>query len=173
MVPLIFFLTLQVLSIVSALPDNPIMQHSTFKSTVSTLIPQGWDFFSKDPREQYFDLIPAENNQNILKWPNSSLDNHLGFDRSARAQGTETGMLYEQLDTKNMTTCKEDLEQCIELIEKEQEEAIKIENRDIKQTICGDYYFVLIEPLPWAWSQSTDRKHKELKIQKIEVSCSA
>lgn len=59
-ITLFILLSIFVLSIIAALPPNPINIKSDYKLVISQIMPQGWGFFSKSPREEYLDVYSLD-----------------------------------------------------------------------------------------------------------------
>lgn len=82
---IIFFWSCIVLLILfSNNSSHPILNYNTSK-TVSYLFPQGWGFFTKDPKEVTIDVYQLENKKmKLLSINNFSVNNLFGFSRKAR-----------------------------------------------------------------------------------------
>ena len=80
---IVFFILLLfiALSIISVLPQNPLSLERSKAVVISQLMPQGWGFYSKDPREEYLNIYTADS-EISAQWPNMSLSNLFGVDRS-------------------------------------------------------------------------------------------
>ncbi|MEM9389998.1 MAG: SdpA family antimicrobial peptide system protein [Bacteroidota bacterium] len=101
----IVFLTISIVYLVfiflvadSSLGYNPIRLPKSVNSSVFSLIPQGWGFFTRDPREPLIDLYEiSETNLNKLTLPNSSFEYLYGFSRGMRFRASRVGYLTEQI----------------------------------------------------------------------------
>lgn len=79
----------------------PIFNYGTNK-TISYLFPQGWGFFTKDPKEVTIDVYQLEGKLlKLVTVNNFSTQNLFGFSREARYVGFELGKL-EQYIPKNV-----------------------------------------------------------------------
>jgi antimicrobial peptide system SdpA family protein len=154
------------ISITSALPVNTLKINNDVKGLISEIIPQGWGFFSKSPREPDLNAIPLEG-QDALQWPNSSLSNYLGISREGRAQGIELGSIIGAIDKDSYQECKEDTYQCF----KSSKTTIKIDNINRNPTICGKWGVINQEPVPWAWGNKLKSIIMPSKIVKVDVGC--
>jgi antimicrobial peptide system SdpA family protein len=75
----------------------PILNHNT-KKAISYLFPQGWGFFTKDPKEVTIDVYEVDNqNLKLVTINNFSLQNLFGFSREARYIGYELGKLEQYI----------------------------------------------------------------------------
>ncbi|ANZ94176.1 hypothetical protein BFC19_01375 [Brochothrix thermosphacta] len=84
---------------------NPISQ-LPFGKMIKTQqwFPQGWGFYSKDPRDITFQVVSIKTGKQAVSWPNNRASNWFGLKRYGRAQGIETGLLQENLLSKDWHT---------------------------------------------------------------------
>src|SRR5699024_1858596 len=130
---------------------------------------QGWGFFSKDTREPMLSAYPSsENNSMELQWPNNTISNLLGLSRSGRAQGIELGSIIKEIPNEGFMECKENYRDCID----NGNEIIDVNNIYDNPTICGEWGVVLLEPVPWAWSDTMDELDMPASVAKVDVTCS-
>ncbi|MGG0219813.1 SdpA family antimicrobial peptide system protein [Bacillus mycoides] len=160
---LVFFLY----SIIAVLPGSTFSVSTKNKLLVSNTIPQGWGFYSKDPREEMINLVDPNTGKTAAKWPNNMPVNMFGLKREGRSQGIEVGLLMEGVKKEQWNSCSKNPTNCL----KEIKEPIKINNPTKNATVCGEYGIILQKPVPWAWS-----KNKEIvmpsKITKVNSICS-
>ena len=147
------------------LPDNPLQ---AFKSdTILKIFPQGWTFFSKSPRDQVT-LILNQEGQSAVSWPNNSISNLFGISRDGRSQGIEMGLLSTQIPESNWLECKGDTTTCLS----KNLETSHVDNPTPNPTLCGTYYMVNRQPVPWAWADLISKSEMPSKIAKVESTCS-
>lgn len=157
-----FFFT----TIVSALPYTPLNLSENTKEKVLTHVLQGWGFFSKNPRDEMFNVHLLEN-EDALLWPNITVDNLFGLSREGHAQGVEAGRLYSQIPDPQLETCERDIKNCLESMEV----SATVKNEDNKKTICGPVGFSFTRPVPWAWSDYYSIADQESQVVKVKVLC--
>ncbi|RKR05125.1 antimicrobial peptide system SdpA family protein [Flavobacterium sp. 90] len=81
-------------------PSYPILSHNT-KKAFSYLFPQGWGFFTKDPKEVTIDVYQMEKkNMKLVTINNFSSQNLFGLSREARYIGYELGKLEQYIPKK-------------------------------------------------------------------------
>lgn len=165
----ISFFILFLISIISALPQNPLSLKKKNDVIISQILPQGWGFFSKSPREEYLSVYGA-NSELSPNWPNMKMSNLFGINRFGRAQGTEIGLFFGELQEEDFKKCSKTINECIE--EMKEIKPVEIINYTPKKTLCGEQYITLHEPMPWAWSSSEKRNYKSSKLAKVELKCS-
>lgn len=157
-----FFFT----TIVSALPYTPLNISDNSKEKILTHVLQGWGFFSKNPRDEMFNVYLLDNEDDLL-WPNVRMDNLLGLSREGRAQGIEAGTLYSQIVQPELDACEGDVIECLNDLEVYQ----TLKNEDNTQSICGTVGFSFTKPVPWAWSDYYTEDDMESQVIKVEVTC--
>src|SRR5690625_602215 len=154
-------------SIIEALPTTPISTNKNINYLFTNVIPQGWGFFSKDPRSPTIDAINLEGDLE-LSWPNMSIDNFFGISRLGRGQGIELGTLKSKADQSKIKSCEPLTDDCLNNVE-----FTEVENTDYKnQTICGKWLILEKEPLPWAWSDQYNKTKMNSTVYGVDVVCS-
>jgi len=98
---IISFWLLVVLSILfSNNSSYPILNHKTTK-TICHLFPQGWGFFTKDPKEVTLDVYQLQGQElKLISINNFSIENVFGFSRKARYIGYEFSKLGQCIPKK-------------------------------------------------------------------------
>ena len=141
---------------------NPISQ-LPFGKMIKTQqwFPQGWGFYSKDPRDITFQVVSIKTGKQAVSWPNNRASNWFGLKRYGRAQGIETGLLQENLLSKDWHTTTEEPLTALEKLT-----PIKLKNLTPSPTITGDIGFIKQEALPWGWAkyQNTTMPSKVLRV---------
>jgi antimicrobial peptide system SdpA family protein len=152
----------------AALPVTPyeVAGHQT-KRAVRMFVPEGWAFFTKDPR------IPTPlayrhergDGWRIISAGAPSSPRHvMGFDRGGRAQGTELAMLMSDFTTANWHPCAKNPVTCLSEIE-----ASDTVVNHSHRTVCGDVGIVMQDVLPWAWRNAPTIMPS--KVVRIHVTC--
>lgn len=155
-------------SIHAVLPDNPIKLPLEQQLKVPTWFPQGWGFYSKDPRDTYFNVVNIEEEKLAANWPNNIPENLFGLKRLGRSQGIEAGLLHSMVLESSKKACKENPYSCLD----EFQNPIVLKNPSPNPTLCGDIGFFGQEPIPWAWSGSNRKIEMPSKVVRVNVSCS-
>ncbi len=137
---------------------------------IRQLAPQGWAFFTRSPRERDFDVLrydPEHGSQTLLRYPNFSAPLFLGWRRANRAQGLEFGLMTNELEARELSSCKGPVEDCAETLAAQP----PIANTAPNPTLCGDVLVVYREPVPWAWAKSADDIEMPSEIMKVRLEC--
>ena len=136
--------------ILSSLPYNPFSPEYKEKIRIMTFIPEGWGFFTRNPREPDLHLFILKNNR-WVKNPNmpiSNFRNAMGLSRLPRAQSVEIAMLISKVKENDWKTS----ELNINNLELKNPSIITIKElfpyAILKDTLC----IVQQAPIPWAWS---------------------
>jgi len=143
---------------------------SSIKPPLQALVPEGWGFFTRDPREAR--LLPyvreAGSWRAAREGPNGEPRNAFGFNRAARAQGVEMGLLETSIPTKAWKACATEIAACLDRISA----PIEVGNPTPAPTLCGDVGLVHRDPLPWAWAGSEpDETSMPSKVVRLTVKC--
>ncbi|WP_121640698.1 SdpA family antimicrobial peptide system protein [Virgibacillus sp. Bac330] len=152
-------------SIHSALPSTPIYSNKAIEKAITKIFPQGWGFFSKDPREPTIDAIHIDGDE-TLAWPNMSIQNIFGLDRFGRGQGIEAGRIHSKIPKEESTKCEPLSEECIEKIE-----FTEVTNDDNNHTMCGKWVILETEPLPWAWGEQYGKMNMNSTVTGVDIEC--
>jgi antimicrobial peptide system SdpA family protein len=154
-----------------ALPHNTVVLPGATALKSMVILPQGWKFFTRDPREAT--VRPVRRGPNG-RWisasagPHARVDSYFGLRRSARAQTAEMGLLAQKLPPSAWSECRDRPEECIERAMPHP----AIANPSASATLCGSIALVRQPPLPWAWARSGATAAMPSTIARLEVTCS-
>jgi len=160
----IFAMSIHYVLPANALPGLPL-EH---KLKVVTWFPQGWGFFSKNPREPAFKVISLSEGKLAPQWPNNLPSNWFGTRRVGRSQGIEAGLLSTKVPESAKRQCEKKPVECLAEIK----DAVKLENPTPNPTLCGELGFVFQEPVPWAWSNNAEGLEMPSTVMKVNITCS-
>jgi antimicrobial peptide system SdpA family protein len=148
----------------SALPYNPLVLPAEDQIRLELWLPQGWGFFTRDPREPDVRVLRKQGGGS---WEFVTPDDRrwLGFNRVARAQGFELNDLIQQLPAGQWLECDRDPLACVE----DASGAARARNHASSPTLCGPIAFLLQEPVPWAWRSSSVVMPS--RLLRVDVQC--
>jgi antimicrobial peptide system SdpA family protein len=129
------------------------------------MIPQGWGFFSKSPRDTTLYVEELDGAKDI-QWPNNSPSNLFGIKRTGRSQGVELGLLRTKLQDADWVSCKNGIDEC-----KNDLKFIQVTNETPKPTVCGKYILYEQEPIPWAWNSMVTVENNSSNAVKVDIEC--
>ena len=155
----------------AALPFNPI--HLPFEQVVPVryFAPEGWAFFTRDPREERYDAFTLLSGEwrGALLGPHSRPSNWFGLDRASTAQGVEIGLLLANIPEHDWHACRAEPTRC--LAELGVPESPATVNHSPEPTLCGDVGLSLQRPVPWAWSRSKTKIVMPSRVLRLRISC--
>jgi len=135
------------------------------KSFINSVLPQGWGFFTKTPREDNVDIYKINDFElKKLSIPNASYKNWFGFSKKSRRIGMEISIILNQIpdslwrEDSNMSDIK---------IPKSN--FILPSNRNLGVLKHGDYVLIKYRIPPWAWAKKISKN--QLKYKTIKVIC--
>jgi antimicrobial peptide system SdpA family protein len=153
----------------TALPENAAVPTSQPLSALHILLPQGWSFFTRDPREERISVFVR---RGPLAWTNASSTtiadprNAFGLDRTSRAQGLEVSHLVASVPDTAWTPCRYDSTICLDSVYHSDATA----NRVANPRLCGEVGIVLRPPVPWAWRHSAGVRMLA-RVARLTVRC--
>lgn len=121
----------------------------TTQRVMNTILPQGWGFFTRNPKETKYHLYSLENEvPKLLNKKNTSVPNLFGLSRKYRRLAYEFGKIYTSIKDEHWTG-----------LGKAHYSELKFDNVDtfyLDQSFFlikeGRYRIVKYEIVPWAWA---------------------
>jgi antimicrobial peptide system SdpA family protein len=142
----------------------------TVRSAIPFFVPEGWAFFTRDPREPR--LLPYRRGTDGI-WayahagPHADIRNVFGLDRISRAQGVEIGLLLGEFADTAWRTCTDAPTLCLD----DQPPSVPITNHSPAPTLCGDVGLVRQEPVPWAWARVGSETTMPSTVVRLDIRC--
>jgi antimicrobial peptide system SdpA family protein len=134
------------------------------------LVPEGWAFFTRNPREPDIVLYKKIKGQ----WmhdpinPLSMISNWWGLDRRPRAQSTEMAMILHSIPQDLWVSCDSSIENC--LTNFTDSVILQINNTVPRPVLCDTVAVQLLPPVPWAWSKNRNLV-MPYRLIYIKVNC--
>ena len=165
--------------VISSSQYNPIKSRLPFDGkTLSTIIfPEGWSFFTRDPREEWIDAYSYENKllQPVL-YRCSDPENLFGLSKNFKVRNLEIHKMLERLSIQDSLwmECNGNILDCISQLH--QNDSLSfftyvIDNSLETQLLCGDVWVQKKVPVPWAWSKSRERIFMPSKLLRLKIIC--
>ncbi len=162
---------LAVCAVYVVLPFNPIRLPLVQTLQTYMWMPEGWAFFTRDPREPR--TLTFAKVQDT--WVSSSMAPHarpsnlFGVNRASRAQGVELGLIMEAIAVAEHTwePCEEAIGTCLEAVPT----ADTLDNISPRPRLCGLVGLAQQEPVPWAWSYNRDEITMPSQVIKLKIEC--
>lgn len=147
--------------------NNPI---TTFNKDTQVKIgaiwPQGWGFFSKNPRSTNMKFYSLENSKEV-RLPNMKFENIFGLNRKGRAQAIEAGRINSKIPEEKWNSCKKT--SCNIKNIATSEGIIHLKNDSPKPLLKGEYIFAQEKPIPWNYSKYYNKKTDIKKYIKVKI----
>lgn len=129
------------------------------KQAIFTIIPQGWAFFTRNPREGQTLLYKIEDNKIVnANFKHNSFKYKMGLDRSCTKVYTELGFIKEKVPSDAFIPLEWNYQ--VEKLNNVSLESMKpftVKNALKDPILNGKYLLVIQEPIPWAWSSNIEK----------------
>ncbi len=147
---------------------SPVVLPGEKTLQVVTWAPQGWAFFTKDPKEKGVELYHRQGGEVVRLGPprNADARHAFGLIKTGRAQMIEAAMLMETLTAAAWTRCEREPEPCL-LASTARPRQVR--NLHPMRSLCGEVGVVRQPPVPWAWAGSNTVMPSE--VLWLEVEC--
>lgn len=156
----------------TALPYHSASPSADLILKAQTLFPEGWHFFTKDARLMQTRIYYKDGHGNWRaedRMPNSSSFNYFGASREGRSMGVEYALFLKELRSEDWVPFRGDESQ---LLANTDTIPLKQIYSEYDQPImCGEYLFVAVEPVPWAWSSTYDRVKMPASVTRLQINC--
>lgn len=140
------------LIMMAAFPDSPIHSSSLTQLNLISIVPEGWAFFTRSPREEniYVYEKDKESLWKLVNIPGASPTFIFGLDRSGRAISAELQILLDQLpDSNDWVESRVKLKN---FLSNDTLVAYQVKNFSKIQRCKGELIIQKVKPVPWAWS---------------------
>lgn len=150
-----------------SLPYNSFtgMLYGKTENIFRSALPEGFAFFTRNPRE--FQMTLYDSNKNEIDLHNGCWKYFLGLSRYPRAYNVELGYMFNAIAGKEWHNCVSGTIECID------DNALPhytIKNEFPDPMMRGDYYLKIDEPTPWAWAKSFKEASKDMPCKVIKLS---
>lgn len=155
-----------IITVFSSSIEDSFLFSRTSKRNVMHFLPQGWAFFTRNPKEELVSIYQISQNEiKEVNIRNGSAKYAFGLNRKPRVKGYEISLMLSQLKPKdffsgnfdtipNIDTCK----------------PLLIETKyPLKCFENGIYVIKAFEPVPWAWSKFNQSSNRPTKYAVIEL----
>lgn len=140
------------------------------RTVATTLMPQGWAFFTKSSRGEAFRALPVDEDETLVEPDirNGSLANGFGLNRSFRLVNSDLEVLRRAVPKEAWNQCAENDEGCWNAAK---ENPLVVDENGLGYIQCGDYYLVSVEPIPYSWRERYESKQIVRSVVRLEVTC--
>lgn len=149
------FLSLLGLIFIFSKQTSPFTKSFYVEQSIKAIFPQGWAFFTRNPREKYFKVFQVFNKMQRIEEVNLRSSNNfiLSINRYHRLISSELGKLLEIYPRDNIFNCEKITPQCLK-----NKKPIFFKNKYIK----GNFAIFVYPPTPWAWINSNSSPPGEI-----------
>lgn len=153
-----------------SLPFNPIKAKVPTERLISSTVPQGWAFFTRNAREAQVKLYSiSEGDVTPIHQQHSSFVNYFGLKRASsklllELQAIRTQITDDQFENTEWNYQKNRYGNIPDTV-------YHVDNLLNDPMVCGTYLMVLQEHVPWAWSGSLKKIMMPAKVIRFHVSC--
>ena len=156
-------------SVHAGMAHNPVTLPFEREIHAQTWIPEGWKFFTRNPREERIAMMVRKDGQwiNGSRTPNANPSNAFGLNRLGRAQGVELALLLENVPSEAWSACKGNTTTCLE----KTEPTIRRTNISPNPSLCGSVGLVSQKPIPWAWAREGMHVEMPATVIRMEIQC--
>jgi antimicrobial peptide system SdpA family protein len=157
-----------------ALPYNPVKLPFESSLRVSRVLPQGWGFFTKSPRDETLTahrVLEDGSLTPLSRGPHSRMANAFGMNRRSRSEGVEMGLLAAAVRKKQKDPwvgCDDGEARCVARLARDGR-FIRLQSIAPEPSLCGRLVLKLQRPVPWAWSRSV--REMPFRLLPLEVAC--
>lgn len=138
----------------TAVPYNALAGEDRAFQWLPGLIPQGWSFFTRSPREDQVLIYAHRGGAWRLAYTQrfGATSNLFGANRTVRARNMEAATVLGMLPDSAWIQCPSEDRTCLSEI------AVFVTLRHPAKirTLCDTIGFILREPRPWAWSRGSE-----------------
>ncbi len=154
-----------------AIPDSPMRLSKKNHMQLMSVIPEGWSFFTRNPREDHtFVYQRTEAGWEQLNQRVASRHSWFGLNRRIRSQGVELGGLLARVAEEDWTRHDDPFafDAVLDSIPR-----IEAPNSSHTETMCGELLIEKKAPVPWAWSGSKRQVRMKAKYVRVAADCDA
>ena len=165
----VFWAALVGVAMLGALPEDAFGSSTYSREIVRTLLPEGWAFFTRNPRESTYHLYEETPGGQLTSADSADAraKGLWGLERKSRLRSIAVAQLASRVPKEAWKECRSTLRQCRQEQDVEPEIALKMN----VPTICGHVVLEEREPVPWAWRRSFFRVHMPSRTARAHIPC--
>ncbi|MGF7218215.1 antimicrobial peptide system SdpA family protein [Spirosoma lacussanchae] len=138
------------------IPHSPLTFNFSTNKIIGSFLPQGWSFFTRNPREKVYDAFYLEAGQMVSVFtPAMSPTNYFGASRSQRIKFSELMQLVNQVPDSCWIDSSTEMSKAV----KNRFRLVTLKNKISYPSLKGEYYLTTQEQIPWAWIVTVTSKN--------------
>lgn len=160
-----------VFALVGSTPDNPHRFSERGRVNLIAVLPEGWAFFTRDPKEpDYYVYQRSGAELTPVGVTNADPSNLFGLVRNLGTHSIQLAMLLQRIPESAWHPCESAPEVCLN------DPAItdqvwSVSNPFLHPTLCGPLLARKQAPVPWAWGASRETIIMPSELLALDVSC--
>lgn len=149
--------------------ESPFWEAAGYRANAIRLVPQGWAFFTRDPRERVEYVYEQQQGEWVVDGRFYAGTRSWGdLLKRNRLIHVELAQVLSEVPDSSWKQCGKALSKCVK---ERTYERVTVDNETALQDFCGEYMVERRERIPWAWFESNERFHMPSKAVKIRVKC--
>lgn len=166
-----FWSCLLVMIIASSLPYNTIENKFHMSKIIFAPLPQGWAFFTRNPREAQLQLFVKDGKEwKPLNHYHSNRLSYDGLSRVSTKQLMQLSNIFNKIPEDRYINCDSSNFQ-INKIGCVPNTSYQVNNDFDEANLCGEYILCCQKIIPWAWIKHLENINMPSKIIKINIKC--
>jgi antimicrobial peptide system SdpA family protein len=155
---------------ISSIQFNPIQNKYNHKRIVFSLTPQGWAFFTRNPREAQTLIYEIKKDKLVLlNHKHSSIYNWIGLNRKSSVIMSEMQIIRSKLADSIFINSEWNYQ--INKTGNFPKKNTLVKNEIFNPILCGEYVLVFQKPIAWAYSKSLKNISMPAKVARIKINC--
>ncbi len=154
------------LFVVRAYVPSPLPISLPISRNVLMVMPEGWGYFTRNPREPIMQFYRLDGKHEPVFEPNFSARYLFGMRRDGRKLSGEAGFVVSQVRAKAWIVTRKRLS-----FESLPDSTVIVHNPTGNPMLCGDYLVQVQDRLPWAWAKSRARIVMSQKVAHVRIVC--
>jgi len=152
---------------ISNLPYSAFSINNKLKLYCHSVLPQGWEFFTLNPRSEYLVVYKIENEKLVIEdFRNSALNSFFGISKINRIRNIELEYLISSIDTNQYQYC--DNKDSLFTLQNTLPIHYITNNTNIKK-LFGEFIIRKTIPIPWAWHNSDKNIFMPSKLIRVKI----
>ncbi|GCB49256.1 SdpA family antimicrobial peptide system protein [Streptomyces sp. NL15-2K] len=168
----------------SSLPTNALGLPGQNEKVLRSLLPQGWAFFTRSPREK--DVLLWQPGTTAGEWRQrsahqGSAGEWFGARREQRARNMEMGVLltralekgarWSDCEVRDAAASLPDMVGRCASATRDAPSPVRVSNGSRTPAVCGAVAFTRQEPLPWSWARHGVDEQMPVQVLRARVTC--
>ncbi|MCU0633356.1 MAG: SdpA family antimicrobial peptide system protein [Gemmatimonadaceae bacterium] len=160
-------------SIAASVPATPFTTLVRVQPHLISLLPEGWGFFTRDPREPRLMAYQVEGARRtrLLSRPSADPHNAFGWLKQSRLVAPEAAHLVARLDDTSWGACPPGEGGCVQHVDAMRSPPDTLVNPTVAPQLCGELLLVREAPLPFAWRHATRARTSDGTRARLHVRC--